>query len=286
MDRMGQRLLAARENSGFSQEEARTLLGISRETLADWESGRTTPSIEQIPLISDVYGITTDWLLTGTLPSAKVLHVTEHLSNRLFDENKMYTYIGAYANAKNFYQTKRSLSFAMEKHRGQFRKEREGEKVPYIYHPLLMTCHALALGFLDDDILSTALLHDVCEDCGVKPEELPVNDTVKEAVRCLTKPEDFQKTEEDLRTYYDKIADNRIASVVKLLDRCQNVSGMASCYGDDRMAAYIMETENYLYPIYRKIRNLYPEYSDQMFLIKYHMSSVIETLRHYMKAKM
>ena len=97
----------------------------------------------------------------------------------------MATYVGAYCNAKHLYQTRR----------------------------------ALALGLEDDDLLSACLLHDVCEDCGVKPEELPVSDAAKEAVRLLTKPEIFEKTDKDETAYYNGIAGNRIATMVKLLDR-------------------------------------------------------------------
>ena len=82
----------------------------------------------------------------------------------------------------------------------------------------MLTCHALALGLEEDDLLSACLLHDVCEDCGVKPEELPVNKETREAVRLLTKPEGFHKTEKEYQTYYDGISKNRIAIMVKFLD--------------------------------------------------------------------
>lgn len=70
-----------------------------------------------------------------------------------------------YAAVKNMPQTSKVLPFAREAHSGQVRKGKDS--VPYIYHPLLIACHALALGMDDDDIISTALLHDVCEDCGI-----------------------------------------------------------------------------------------------------------------------
>lgn len=166
--------------------------------------------------------MTADWLLSGSLPSAEILDLTSNLSDRLFSEEKMATYIGAYCNAKHLYETRRALACAKDKHSRQFRKKGHGdERVPYIYHPLL-----------------------------------------------LTKWDGFEKTDRDETLYYNGIAGNRIAAVVKLLDRCHNISSMASCFSDEHMAEYIKETQEYIYPLMEKAREAYPEYSNQLFLIR------------------
>ena len=165
------------------------------------------------------------------------------------------------------------LPYARELHKGQIR--RGNDHVPYIYHPLLITCHALALGLDDDDIISTALLHDVCEDCGVKVEDLPVNEITKNAVGLLTK--DYTRDEQE---YYQKISENPIATTVKLLDRCNNISGMATGFPKEKLVEYIKETEKLIYPLLQKAKSEYSMYSNQIFLIKYHMISVIEAIKH------
>ena len=285
MQIMADRLAEARKNCGLTQGQVAEKLFITTQSVSSWECGNSVPDTEKLPEIASLYGVTTDWLLSGKLPSAEVLEVTANLSDRLFNEAKMATYISAYCNALHLFQTKRALAFAQEKHGGQFRKPGHGDElVPYIYHPLLLTCHALALGFRDDDLLSACLLHDVCEDCGVKVEELPVGEQCREAVRLLTKPDDFEKKDKDERAYYDGIAGNRIASIVKLLDRCHNISSMANCFTDKHMAEYIKETQTYATPLMESTRKRYPEYSDQLFLIRYHMNSVQEALRHHMRS--
>ena len=224
---------------------------------------------------------------TGNQPSPVIPEVTSDLSDRLFNEVRMSTYVTAYCNAKHLYQTLRALAFAKQKHGGQFRKKGHGiERVPYIYHPLLLTCHALALGLEEDDLLSACLLHDVCEDCGVEPEELPVSEETKEAVRLLTKPAGFTKTPENQAEYYERIAGNRIAAIVKLLDRCNNISSMATSFSDERMAEYIQETQEYVRPHMESARENYPQYANQLFLIRYHMKSVLEALRHHMRSSL
>ena len=285
MNSLGYRLSEARKNSGLTQGQVAEKLFITTQSVSSWECGNSTPDIGKIPEIAELYGVTTDWLLSGKLPAAEILEVTSDLSDRLFSESRMATYIGAYCNAKHLYQTKRALSFAREKHNGQYRKPgHSSESVPYIYHPLLLTCHALALGLEEDDLLSACLLHDVCEDCGVSPEELPVSEETREAVSLLTKPENYEKTEKDKKAYYSGISGNRIAAIVKLLDRCNNISSMATSFTDSKMAEYIKETREYIDPMMEKVKHDYPKYSNQFFLIRYHMNSVLEALRHHMRS--
>ena len=102
------------------------------------------------------------------------------VKERFFYEEHMYIYLERYARLNQLDQTVKALPYARKMHEGQFRKGKE--KIPYIYHPLMAASQALALGLDSDDIIATALLHDVCEDCGVLPDELPVGERVKTAV--------------------------------------------------------------------------------------------------------
>lgn len=279
MNTMGSRLVKARTNAGLTQSEVAERLHVSAQAISLWERDENAPDIMKLPDLSKLYKVTIDWLVSGKEPDKELLEITKHLSDRLFDEEKMYTYIKAYATAKGLYQTVSVLPYVREKHEGQYRKGEE--KVPYINHPLLMACHALSLGLCEDDLLSAALLHDVCEDCDVLVEELPVNDETKKAVALVTKDfEALEKSEEALEDYYRAISENRIAAIVKLLDRCNNVSGMAACFPDQKMATYIMETEQYIYPLMDKVADMYPECQHEIFLIKYHTTSVVEAIRH------
>ncbi len=270
--------MLARTNAKLTQADVAEKLGVSPQAVSLWERDENAPDIFKFPELARLYRVSTDWLY-GDTPDESIVEITKHMSDRLFDETKMYTYIKAYATARKLYQTARVLPYVRQKHEGQFRKG--DDKVPYVNHPLLITCHALSLGMCDDDLLSAALLHDVCEDCGVPVDELPVNDETKEAVRLVTKDFEALKNDPDeADRYYREISQNRIASMVKLLDRCNNISGMAAAFSEKKMAKYIKETEEYIYPLMDKTSDNYPEYSNQVFLIKYHMMSVIEAIRH------
>ncbi len=279
MDTLGKRLSMARTNAKLTQSEVAEKLGVTSQSVSLWERDETSPDTGKILELANLYSVTCDWILGGNVPDQDILDVSCRLSDRLFDEKRMYTYVKAYVTAKKLYQAARVLPYARDKHEGQVRKGED--KVPYIYHPLLLTCHALSLGLDEDNLLSACLLHDVCEDCEVLVDELPTNDVTKEAVALLTKDKEVTRaSEEGLASYYNKISENRIASIVKILDRCNNISSMTTSFTDKRMAQYIQETEKYIYPLMDKTANEYPEHSNQIFLIKYHMTSVVEAIRH------
>lgn len=56
-------LKAARVNIGLNQDEAAKRLGISKDTLRNWETGKTVPSISMIPNIEQLYGLSYDDLI-------------------------------------------------------------------------------------------------------------------------------------------------------------------------------------------------------------------------------
>ena len=269
---LAERLVASRKAGGYTQSEIAEKLGVSFQAVSLWERGETTPELDKLVELASLFGVSLDWLIAGRHEERILPEFEELLSDRLFDEQHMYTYVKTYANVREMPQTVKALAFAREQHKGQVRKGRDN--VPYIYHPLLMACHALALGLDDDDIVAASLLHDVCEDCGVSPDELPAGDTVKTAVRLLTKEPGYDEEE-----YYRSISENQIATMVKLLDRCSNVSGMAAGFFRDKLAEYIRETERLVYPLLDKAKTEYSMYSNQLFLIKYHMSSVVEAVK-------
>ena len=50
-------LKAARINLNLKQEDAAKMLGITQDTLSNWENGKTFPNVPQIKRIEELYGI-------------------------------------------------------------------------------------------------------------------------------------------------------------------------------------------------------------------------------------
>lgn len=61
---IGRRLIAAREMNGFTQSEAAAKIGYKTSAqLCLWESGSRLPPLHLASVISEVFGVSTDWLL-------------------------------------------------------------------------------------------------------------------------------------------------------------------------------------------------------------------------------
>lgn len=203
------------------------------------------------------------------------------MERTVYHADKMYTYIRGYASGVGMIQTQKALSFAREKHNGQKRKNGD----PYIVHPLTMACNALSMGIRYDNTIATILLHDVCEDCGVALEELPVNDIVRRGVQLMTfevlpgETKDIAKTR-----YYNMLIQSKEAVITKFIDRCHNVSSMAGTFSVEKLKSYIKETRTYVLPLLRQAKDHYPEESDRLFMLKYHITSVVDAIDLTMQA--
>lgn len=50
-------LKAARVNADMTQEEASERIGVARQTLVNYETGKTVPDVKTLRKMSDLYGI-------------------------------------------------------------------------------------------------------------------------------------------------------------------------------------------------------------------------------------
>jgi transcriptional regulator with XRE-family HTH domain len=65
---IGQRLRALRDERGLSQIEAAEGMGFSRPYLAGLEGGSARPGRNMLVAVAEFYGVTTDFILTGSPP--------------------------------------------------------------------------------------------------------------------------------------------------------------------------------------------------------------------------
>ena len=72
---IGEKLKTVRTNQNLTQEELADLLGVSRQTISNWENCKSYPDIIQIIKMSDIYQISLDELLKGD--SKMVAHLEE-----------------------------------------------------------------------------------------------------------------------------------------------------------------------------------------------------------------
>ena len=274
----GDKIRAGRTAQHMTQQQLADELHVTVQAVSQWENNKTQPDSDKLLHLARVLGITTDDLLDETVEDGQFWE----LSDRVFSEKNMYSKMRTFAQAEGLKQVFKALPYMRDAHFGQTRYPVRGSsvRVPYIIHPLLMACQAHALGIRDDTVLTVILLHDVCEDCGILPEDLPFSEEVRTAVALLTKDNKrFSELgkEKALEEYYRKIRTNKTAMIVKCIDRCNNISDMALCFSPEKMRRYILETEEYIIPILDYIKEHYMEYNSAVYLLKYQMRSMMET---------
>lgn len=187
----------------------------------------------------------------------------------------MEQYLREYIREHHMQQSAEALETAIRLHQGQ--KRTEGK--PYIIHPMMLAMHGITLGVAKDDLMAVMLLHDVCEDCPVCPEELAVNENVRHGVRCITKTRrEGEAKEAMMQRYMEDIRESKEACIAKIFDRCHNVSSMAGVFSEKRMQAYITETKEYIYPLIQYVKETYPEYDSAVFALEYQITSIINGL--------
>lgn len=62
------RIQYLRKQKGYSQEELADKVGVSRQAVSKWESEQTTPDLEKVIAMSELFEVTTDYILKGIEP--------------------------------------------------------------------------------------------------------------------------------------------------------------------------------------------------------------------------
>lgn len=65
---MSDRIQYLRKSKGISQEELADKVGVSRQAVSKWESEQSTPDIKKIIIMSEIFEVTTDYILKGIEP--------------------------------------------------------------------------------------------------------------------------------------------------------------------------------------------------------------------------
>ncbi|MBR6484718.1 MAG: helix-turn-helix transcriptional regulator [Clostridiales bacterium] len=62
------RIQALRKAKGMSQEQLADAVGVSRQAVSKWESEQTIPDIDKVVAMSELFDVTTDYILRGIEP--------------------------------------------------------------------------------------------------------------------------------------------------------------------------------------------------------------------------
>jgi len=192
--------------------------------------------------------------------------------------NASFQYFRGELNGSGMKTVLKALSLAEKAHMGALRKD---NTTPYIEHPLKVAAILYDLGIKDENILATAVLHDVLEDSEDEFIKAKLHDTfnstIRDAVLALSKPKGYNNM-----MYYDRISKNEIAILVKLADRTHNLTTISN-FSEAKKAAYVKETKEFIYPLIHNAQHDHYEYASQLRILDLWIESLIEVLEPYMR---
>ncbi len=86
------RLYQLRKQKGLSQEELANRLNVSRQTVSKWEVGDSTPDMEKLVAMSDLFDVSLDKLVMGKEDEVEFQQPTKSelatvLSNKVLTDN-------------------------------------------------------------------------------------------------------------------------------------------------------------------------------------------------------
>ena len=265
------RIKQARLNKGYTQEQLAKELGVQFQAVSSWERGEYVPDTWHLIELAKVCDVS-----VSSLVEDRGDH--EFKTDKIFyDWKHMKTFVLTKAKTLKLKNTLKALPFAEEAHKDQTLKRAD---IPYISHPLNMACHMFAMGVDDDAIIAATLLHDVIEDCGKTKDDLPVDDETKELVVLMSHSKDYDDRDKMLKKYDKGLSSNPKAALIKLVDRCNNLTKMSWGLSRDRIYRMIKETEEYVLPLLKVIKNT--EYDNAKWLLSYQIQTTLDVYKRLM----
>ena len=76
---LADKIIEERKKNGWSQEELASKLGVSRQAVSKWESSGSIPDLQRILQMSELFGVTTDYLLKDEIEEERLNEYVEPL---------------------------------------------------------------------------------------------------------------------------------------------------------------------------------------------------------------
>ncbi len=69
--KLGKKIYSLRTNHGLTQEQLAEQLGVSRQSISKYEYGQSTPELEKIKVLAEIFGVTPDYLINDEIDIPK-----------------------------------------------------------------------------------------------------------------------------------------------------------------------------------------------------------------------
>lgn len=180
-------------------------------------------------------------------------------------------------HGRDWHNAVRALHFAEEYHCGV----RKDGITPEFSHQVNIALYLTTLTphfRQGEEVITTALLHDVCEDYDVTFEEIGASfgPVVRKSVTAMTKQYQGERLPTDHVARLQ--ADDEIASINKGADRIHNQATAIGVFSAPKIEEYVEETRSYILPMLKRARKNFPHQNGAYQNIKTVLASQVSAL--------
>lgn len=176
---------------------------------------------------------------------------------------------------RNYHKALEAMEYAGSFHVGT----RKDGITPEFHHQISIVMYLRTLPPLlyPEESIIVAFLHDVVEDYAASMMEIGdrFGERVHRAVSRLSKNENGIK--KSLPDLFHLVAEDPVASIVKAADRIHNQQTLGS-FSPEKQEKYILETREYILPMVKKARRLFPQQEPAYMNAKHYLFSQIQLL--------
>ena len=86
---LGQHIKMQRQEKGYSQEDLANRVYVSRQTISNWENGKSYPDIKSLVLLSEIFSISIDILIKGDVEIMK-REIDTHEHEKFENNSKVF----------------------------------------------------------------------------------------------------------------------------------------------------------------------------------------------------
>jgi (p)ppGpp synthase/HD superfamily hydrolase len=184
-----------------------------------------------------------------------------------------------YLLGAKYFRAMEALDYATKIHTGT----RKDGKTPEFIHQTEIALYLSGLNGIEDeeDVICAALLHDTTEDYPVSSYEIAkrFGNKVANAVVLLDKNTYKKKTDNWMQNYFDQMAHNSIASLVKGADRINNLNSMKGVFSKAKQKHYAEEVDKYFIPMLKIARKEHPRQLQAYYNILLVLRTQVNMLR-------
>lgn len=172
------------------------------------------------------------------------------------DFNKLVISLRYFLLGKGYNFAIEALEYAKAIHCGT----RKDKVTPEFQHQVEIALYLTTIANISnlEEVIIVALLHDIEEDYNIDREELThrFGELVEQSVYTLSKI--YKGEKKKLEDYFEHIANDPIASIVKGVDRINNLSDMVGIFTPHGQQKYIDDVHEYFFPMLKKARKNFP----------------------------